>query len=73
MCISNCYTENNPNNIFDSIFSSPLEILKNLWSSITSIFDIIVEFISLLPETMQSFLYLSFMIAIILGLIKLIL
>lgn len=69
----NCYNEYNSENIFDSIFDSPLKILKNIWSSITSVFDIISEFISLLPETMQSFLFLSFMIAIILGLIKIIL
>ena len=69
----NCYNEYNSENIFDSIFDSPLKILKNIWSSITSVFDIITEFIMLLPEAMQSFLFLSFMIAIILGLIKIIL
>lgn len=69
----NCYNENNPENIFDEVFSSPLNFLKGIWSSITSIFDIIGEFIILLPETMQSFLYLSFMIAVILGLLKIIL
>lgn len=69
----NCYNEYNSENIFDSVFDSPLKILKNIWSSITSVFDIITEFIMLLPEAMQSFLFLSFMIAIILGLIKIIL
>lgn len=57
----------------NDLFDKPLEFLKGLWSSITSIFEVITEFLSLLPETMQSFLYLSFMVAIVLGLLKLIL
>lgn len=69
----NCYSKYNPENIFDNIFSSPLDFLKDIWSSVTSIFNIITEFITLLPVEMQTFLYLSFMIAIILGLLKLIL
>lgn len=69
----NCYNKYNSENIFDEVFSSPLDFLKNIWSSVTSIFDIITEFISLLPPTMQSFLYLSFMVAVAFGLIKLIL
>lgn len=69
----NCYIENNPENIFDEIFSSPLKFMQDIWDSVTSIFNVIVEFISLLPPQMQSFLYLSFMVAIILGLLKIIL
>lgn len=69
----NCYSENNSENLFDEIFSSPLNFLKSIWDSVTSIFSLIAEFISLLPIPMQSFLYLSFMIAIILGLLKILL
>ena len=69
----NCYDKYSSENIFDEVFSSPLDFLKNIWSSVTSIFDVITEFISLLPPTMQSFLYLSFMVAVAFGLIKLIL
>lgn len=69
----NCYTENNPENVFDSLFEQPLEMMKKIWSSITGIFDIITEFISLLPEGLQTCLYLSFIIALIIGLIKIIL
>lgn len=69
----NCYSEYNPENLFDKIFSSPLDILKGIWSSITSVFSLIPYFLNLLPDTMQSFLYLSFMIAIIIGLLKILL
>ena len=69
----NCYSEYNPENIFDEIFSSPLKFLEDIWESVTSVFTLITEFISLLPPTMQSFLYLSFMVAVILGLLKIIL
>lgn len=69
----NCYVEHNPSNIFDDIFSSPLKFLEDIWESVTSIFTLITEFITLLPPMMQSFLYLSFMVAVILGLLKIIL
>ncbi len=58
---------------FSDIFSAPLDFMKKIWSSITQVFLIITEFISLLPETLQYFLYISFILAIILGLIKIIL
>lgn len=69
---TDCLTNSSGMNVND-LFDKPLEFLKGLWSSITSIFEVITEFISLLPPTMQSFLYLSFMVAIVLGLLKLIL
>lgn len=58
---------------WSDIFSSPLEFLKNIWTSITQVFVIITYFIALLPTTLQYFLYISFMLAIILGIIKIIL
>lgn len=69
----NCYTENNADNMFNDLFDKPLDTLKSVWNSISSIFELISEFISLLPDTMQTFLYISFTIAIILGLLKIIL
>lgn len=69
----NCYNEYNPSNIFKDIFDKPLEALKSVWSAIINVFEVIKWFILLLPPTLQSFLYLSFMIAIVLGIIKIIL
>lgn len=69
----NCYDEYNTGNVFSDIFDKPLEALKGVWTSIIKVFDIIRWFILLLPQTLQSFLYLSFMITIIIGIIKIIL
>lgn len=58
---------------WSDIFTSPLEFIKGIWSSVTQIFIVIGYFISLLPMQLQYFLYISFMLAIILGLLKIIL
>lgn len=58
---------------FSDIFSTPLDFLKDIWSSITKVFVLINNFIELLPVPLQYFLYVSFMLAIVLGLIKIIL
>ena len=58
---------------FSDIFTSPLEILKDVWSAIVKVFELITMLISLLPPVLQAFLYMSFMLAIILGLIKILL
>lgn len=58
---------------FSDIFSAPLDFLKDIWSSITKVFVLINNFIELLPVPLQYFLYVSFMLAIVLGLIKIIL
>lgn len=58
---------------WSDIFTSPLDFLKNIWTSITQVFVIITYFISLLPTTLQYFFYVSFTLAIILGIIKIIL
>lgn len=68
----NCYNEYNPGNVFNDLFTKPLELLKTVWTAIVSIFAIITEFILLLPPTMQGFLYVAFGIGIILGIIKII-
>lgn len=66
----NCYNDNNPSNIFNNLFDKPLEMLKDVWVVILSFFNLIGEFIALLPPTMQAFLYLAFGIGISLGIIK---
>lgn len=58
---------------WSDIFTSPLDFLKNIWTSITRVFEVINHFISILPVTLQYFFYISFMLAIILGIIKIIL
>lgn len=58
---------------WSDIFTSPLEFIKGIWSSVTQVFVVIGYFISLLPVQLQYFLYISFMLAIILGLLKIIL
>lgn len=58
---------------FEDFFDKPLEALKSVWNAIISVFAIITEFILLLPPTMQAFLYTSFGIAIVLGIIKILL
>jgi len=66
----NCYQEFTPENNFDSLFDKPLDMLKSVWGAIISIFDLIGQFIALLPPTMQGFLYLAFGIGVVLGIIK---
>lgn len=58
---------------FSDIFTKPLEVLTGLWQAIVTVFTLITSLISVLPLPMQYFLYLSFMLAIVLGLIKIIL
>lgn len=58
---------------WSDIFTSPLDFIKGIWSSVTQVFIVIGYFISLLPVQLQYFLYISFMLAIILGLLKIIL
>lgn len=58
---------------FSDIFTAPLDFLKDVWDSISSVFDLIKELFSLLPEPLPTFLIISFTLAIILGLIKIIL
>lgn len=57
----------------ESLFTSPLETLETIWDVITSVFKLITEFISLLPPTLQAFLYLAFGVGVALGIIKIIL
>lgn len=58
---------------FSDIFTSPLDFLKDVWESISSVFNLIAELFSLLPEPIKTFLIISFTLAVVLGLIKIIL
>ena len=58
---------------FTDIFTKPLDFLKDVWDSISSVFDLVAELVSLLPEPIKTFLIISFTLAIVLGLIKIIL
>lgn len=69
---TDCYIHSSGLDV-DDIFNKPLETLKTIWSSITTIFELISEFIALLPPVMQGFLYLAFGLGIAIGLIKIIL
>ena len=55
------------------IFNAPLQFFKNLIDSFINVFTLVTSLISVLPLPMQWFLYLSFMLAIVLGIIKIIL
>lgn len=55
------------------LFTQPLKLLQSLWTSITSVFSIITTFITILPPTLQTFLYVSFMLGIVIGIIKILL
>ena len=60
-------------NFISNFFSSPLNVLKSVWGAITSMLSLVATFIALLPSTLQGFLYMSFALAIILGIIKILL
>ena len=60
-------------NFISNFFSNPLNVLKSVWGAIVSILSLIATFIALLPVTLQGFLYMSFALAIILGIIKILL
>ena len=68
----NLYDENG-NFSFSSLFSNPLQLLMDVWEAIIKVFELISMLIALLPPVLQTFLFLSFMLAIILGIIKILL
>ena len=55
---------------FTDIIKKPVEFFKDIISGISSFFSLITTFISMMPPVLQSFIYFSFVIAIILGIIK---
>ena len=58
---------------FSDIFTSPIDFLVEVWGTIVTFFTLITSFIALLPPILQNFLYASFMLAIALGIVKIIL
>lgn len=56
---------------FEDILDDPIDWIKDMWSAIGSIFSLITTFILLLPPIMRNTLYCCFIIAVSLGLIKL--
>lgn len=68
----NCFSNSSGLDI-NNLFSKPLETLETIWDTISSVFKLITEFISLLPPIMQGFLYLAFTVGISVGIIKIIL
>ena len=67
----NCHADYSSS--FSDIFDAPLEFLEGVWDSIVSVFNLITELLSLLPPVIRDLLYLSFTLALIIGLIKIIL
>ena len=59
--------------IAGNVISKPLDFFKSIASAITSFFGIITSFLSFLPIELRSFLYFSFVIAIVLGILKILL
>ena len=57
---------------FSDIFTAPMEFLEDIWDSIVSVFDLVKEFFSLLPEPIPTFLLSSFLLGLAIGLLKLI-
>lgn len=55
---------------FTDIFKSPLNFLKEVWSTIVTFFSLITSFIALLPPELRGFLFASFTLGIGLGLVK---
>ena len=58
---------------FADVIKKPLELFKNISSGLTSFFSLITSFLGFLPTELQGFLYFSFVVAIVLGIIKIIL
>ena len=69
----NCEYENGIGLDISDIFTQPLKVLQSVWASITTVFALITEFIMLIPSPLREFLIASFMLAIILGILKIIL
>lgn len=67
----NCYYEATGIDI-SVLFSNPLKVLESVWSSITTMFTMIFAFYSLLPPVLRTFMTSAFMLAVILGIIKII-
>ena len=59
--------------VITDIFTNPIRTLESVWTSIVNIFNLIGEFIALIPSPLREFLISAFMLAIILGILKILL
>lgn len=57
----------------DDLFTNPLKLLKSIWGSITGVLSVISTFITILPPTLQAFLYTAFILGLVIAIIKIIL
>lgn len=57
----------------NNLFTHPLQLLQSVWGAIIGVFSVIGSFISILPPTLQAFLYTSFILGLVIGVIKIIL
>lgn len=55
------------------LWTQPLKVLQSVWTSITSVFAVITEFIMLIPSPLREFLISAFFLSVILGILKMIL
>ena len=69
----NCSFEYNTGISFSEIFTAPLQFFKSLMTAFVSVFSLVATLISVLPLPMQYTFYLSFTLAIALGIIKILL
>ena len=68
----NCEYETGIGLDISDLFSNPIKVLQDVWSSITSFFALISTFILLIPSPMKEFLISAFMLSIVLGVIKIV-
>lgn len=59
--------------VITDIFNNPIRTLESVWSNIVSIFNLIGDFIILIPSPLREFLVSAFMLAIVLGILKILL
>lgn len=67
----NCIGEQTGINI-DDLWTQPLKVLHDVWTSITMVFAVITEFILLIPSPLKEFLISAFFLSIVIGIIKII-
>ena len=69
----NCEYETGIGLDISELWTQPIKVLQSVWNSIASVFVLIGEFISLIPTPLKEFLISAFMLAIILGILKILL
>ena len=59
--------------VISDLFTNPIQALQSVWASIVNIFNLIGEFLFLIPSPLKEFLISAFMLSIILGVLKILL